>query len=107
MPSNLSFDQIEAALDARQALVEAIHPLVRRAKQHKDLSLMLLESRKPGLEVRDVELDAFLRSSDAPEMLKHEIGGFVGHGTSAYHSASAPEMISISSFVIMAWRERL
>jgi hypothetical protein len=52
-----------------------------------------------------------------PKMLKNEVARIVSHrinliqfaGNSqlSRHSASAPEMISINSFVIVAWRVRL
>jgi hypothetical protein len=51
----------------------------------------------------------------ATEVLQNKIGGFVCHVLSGdpsqavrqAHTASAPEMISISSLVICAWRWRL
>jgi hypothetical protein len=49
-------------------------------------------------------------------LLHDEISSFIDHGATLiasvakhtwHHSASAPEMISISSLVIIAWRVRL
>ena len=51
---------------------------------------------------------------DVPQVLQDDIVGFVSHhpNLAAYnpvvnYTASAPEMISINSFVIIAWRVRL
>jgi hypothetical protein len=50
------------------------------------------------------------------QMLQHNIVRFIGHKhnlvrlpkeSTRHHTASAPEMISISSLVIIAWRVRL
>jgi hypothetical protein len=73
--------------------------------------------------------DIILAAPEKMKLLHNEIGGFVDHGSiltaflplatanrsqshrsfnaKANHNASAPEMISISSLVIIAWRVRL
>jgi hypothetical protein len=51
-----------------------------------------------------------------PQVLQHDVVRFIGHKhnlvrllkeSTRHHTASAPEMISISSLVIIAWRVRL
>src|SRR5215204_128821 len=61
-------------------------------------------------------LQSFHSAPQNMELLHNEIGSFIDHEFNLVlfapelhpvHSASAPEMISISSFVIIAWRVRL
>jgi hypothetical protein len=71
----------------------------------------------------DRGLERLLAPPEDTELLQDEIGGFFVHAFNlgefdcqsqfrchqrdTTHTASAPEMISISSLVIMAWRVRL
>jgi len=121
---------IKPILDAGHAFIDTIKP----AALNCDLRLHVAHlchhvskgSFKPGdssLEVSDVgahlvlpALKCFDSAPQQMQLLHDKVSGFVGHKFNLVwlraqiyvdHSASAPEMISISSLVIIAWRVRL
>jgi hypothetical protein len=81
------------------------------------LSLHLFEDRDPAFDIGEIELKSIDNPPDIPQVLKDDIVRLVSHNanlirlltksTRANHTASAPEMISISSLVIIACRVRL
>jgi hypothetical protein len=104
--------KLEASLDAAQALVHA----VEAARMSGELNLYIrdvgFDRRHAKLQVSDVERHLVNSTTNMPEMFQNQILDFVCHharpiAASSYHSASAPEIISISSLVIIAWRVRL
>ena len=117
-----SFYEIQAPLDATKPLVKSIHALAHGTQENQGLSLHLLQCRYATLDVGQVELGSLLRRTNATKHLEKYVVPVFDHGSYSsnpgtgpmlalggthVYSASAPEMISISSLVIMAWRVRL
>ena len=85
-----------------------------RVVDETDETINDLVDRRPRQS--DADHQEYRFTPDEVQLLHDQIGSFVGHALNlvrltyqihAYHSASAPEMISISSLVIIAWRVRL
>src|ERR1700730_432774 len=116
--------KIQPALDAIKTLLDSINP----SRLARNLSLKVadlghhMSHRRfkrcyARFELRHIRLDLIDRASNMPKMLKNKVARIVSHRISliqfagnsqlSRHSASAPEMISINSFVIIAWRVRL
>jgi hypothetical protein len=110
---DLCVRKVEPPLDPRQTFVNAIH--AQRLPGELCLEIPDLRQNLPDarFHCRHAHLDVSefgMRALDCPpyraEMFQDQVLRFFGHA-SAYHTASAPEMISMSSLVIWAWRDRL
>ena len=126
----ISFDAVEAAFDTLKPIFNSPETLIdtvetpaldgnlRLHVSHlcHDVPERSFKSRDAGLEIRDIGEHLLLPAPQELELFHDQVCGFVGHDLNlvpfsrkihAHHSASAPEMISISSLVIIAWRVRL
>ena len=95
-------DEIEAALDAGNVFSKPVQPHTNTADLREDLPLNEFHGRHTALDIDDIEFGPLLRNSNPPEHFDDHIFGLFCH-----YKASAPEMISINSLVICAWRWRL
>jgi hypothetical protein len=117
------FDAIESTFDPAETLIDAIETsaLDGNLRLHvthlgHDVPKCSFKSGDAGLEICDIGTHLVLPTPNEVQLLHDQIDGFVGHVLNlvrltcqihAYHNASAPEMISISYLVIIAWRVRL
>jgi hypothetical protein len=118
-----AFDAIETTFNPAETLVDAVETsaLDGNLRLHMthlghDVSKRSFKSGDARLEICNIGAHLLLPTPNEVELLHDQTGGFVGHTFNlvrltrqihAYHNASAPEMISISSLVIIAWRVRL
>jgi len=78
-------------------------------KRYRNLFGHLFEARNARFKLGNVQFRPLLRRADTAQMLQDDAVYVFSHQLSREksYSASAPEMISISSLVIIAWRVRL
>jgi hypothetical protein len=125
----MPLDTFKAPFDAAHASVYPVHSRVLNYDLRVQMGHVHLKARHSDLKLRDIgsklrnvgshlllpTLKCFHSAPQNMELLHDEIGGFIDHDLKLvlfacpihpHHSASAPEMISISSLVIIAWRVR-
>jgi len=110
-------NEIEAPFYSPESLLKSVHPLFHRTQESQNLPLHLFEGRDAAFDIDEIELKSVNNPPDVPKVLNNNIARLVSHKCQsnptrlqmlcANHTASAPEMISISSLVIIAWRVRL
>ena len=104
-----SFDPVDSprlACDLRLKMADLSHHMPHRGFERSDTRL----------ELSYVRFNLIHHPSDVPQVLKDNVARLVSHTanlvgmlteSTRHYTASAPEMISISSLVIIAWRVRL
>src|SRR5215208_2368648 len=114
---------IKSSLDGVETLLDPVDPprLTRNLRLEMpnlshDVAHCGLERGYSRFDLDHLTFDLVDRTPDVPKVLHDDVVWFISHGINLAnldanshqrHSASAPEMISISSLVIMAWRVRL
>ncbi len=113
------FDAAKAFFDTIDVASLAGNLRLQMTDLSHDVAHRAFKSRDPTFHHAHIGLQSIDDPADVSNVLKHEIFSLLCHAAilsrqmsvsksaGLSHSASAPEMISISSLVIIAWRERL